>query len=257
MSCLLLDLGNSCLKWTFAAASLGEPQRQRWPADGLSADLVRTWRGHARPQRVLAASVTAIERRNWIDRALASLGWPQAEWLASPARHGGIVNAYRQPQKLGIDRFLSMLAADRAGHAPCVVAACGTALTLDALAADGRHLGGQIVPGLHAMLQGLARAAPGLPVASKDCTALLAGDSADAIATGARHALAGAIEHFAAGVAPRISKHPALVLCGGDAAIVNALLRRPGTVLDDAVLRGLLAWANEPQHPVDATSDRP
>ena len=52
-----------------------------------------------------------------------------------------------------MDRFLAMVAAHAHGGGPHVLVGVGTALTLDALATDGRHLGGLIAPGPMLMQQ--------------------------------------------------------------------------------------------------------
>ncbi len=241
---LLLDLGNSRLKWAFADAHLHEDGNLHWQSPTLDGDLLAHWRQLPTPKRALAASVTTAERCARIDAILAELEWPQAEWLHSPRRCGDLVSAYDQPAKLGIDRFLAMLAALDADRAPCVIASCGTALTLDALAADGRHLGGQIVPGVDAMLRAIRQQAPGLPDAQAGQRVAFACNTIDAMHSGAWHAVAGAIEHFQRLAEIRMSQKPRLLLCGGHAGEIGKLLCVDAEQFPQAVLRGLLAWSH-------------
>lgn len=241
---LLLDLGNSRLKWAFADTDLRADGNLPWQSSTLDGDLLAHWQQRPAPQRVLVASVTTAERCARVDATLAELGWPQAEWLRSPKHCGDLTSAYDQPDKMGIDRFLAMLAAFDAGRAPCVIASCGTALTLDALAADGRHLGGQIVPGVDTMLLALRQQAPGLPDAQAGQRVAFARNTVDAMHSGAWHAVAAAVEHFQALAASELQQKPRMLLCGGHAAEIGKLLCVDAEQFPQAVLRGLLAWSH-------------
>ena len=74
-----------------------------------------------------------------------------------PTEHAcGIHNHYLQPHRLGVDRFAALIAAHQQPQNQLVVMA-GTALTIDALTANGDFLGGVIVPGLSTMQSALHR----------------------------------------------------------------------------------------------------
>ncbi|HET8897841.1 MAG TPA: type III pantothenate kinase [Rhodanobacteraceae bacterium] len=240
---LLLDLGNSRLKWAAAdAAGRQAAQALAWDAEALESRLLAAWQVLETPAAVSGACVAGVARRQWLERLLAQCGWPAPTWLISPLRRGAVVNAYPAPAQLGIDRFLALLAAWREGCAPCVIAGCGSALTLDALAADGQHTGGLIVPGVRAMWRGLALAAPALPPPSDAPIAVLADNTRDAIAFGAWQALAASIERFHTRQQRQFGESTRLMLVGGDAAALAGLLDRPAVLRPDAVLDGLLAW---------------
>src|SRR5690606_40574629 len=109
------------------------------------------------------------------------------------ARWRGLHCAYAQPERLGVDRWLALLAAHHdAPAAPALVISAGTALTVDRLDPAGRHRGGVIAPGLAAMREGLFAAAPGLAGFDQgQAGAGMATDSADAIASGCLQAALG------------------------------------------------------------------
>lgn len=69
---------------------------------------------------------------------------------------GGVESGYGDPAKLGVDRWLAILAAYEACKGPCFVLDCGTTITLDIVDAAGKHLGGYIVPGITLMRNSLA-----------------------------------------------------------------------------------------------------
>ena len=69
----------------------------------------------------------------------------------------GVKNAYANPEKLGVDRFLSVIEAyHRYKSAVCVID-FGTAAKVDVVNADGQHQGGYIVPGLTMSRQSLLK----------------------------------------------------------------------------------------------------
>lgn len=248
---LLLDLGNTRLKWAIAAAGgWSERGAVAWEHD-VPAALVQAWKTLGSPHRILGASVVDAVREAQVEAVIAELFTSPVTWVRTPAEACGVRNAYAEPQRLGVDRFLAMVAARAAGHAPCVLAGIGTALTLDALAADGQHLGGLIAPGPLLMQQSLlgatARVRPDHPGVIRD----LADNTADAVVSGCWQAVAALIERFAGNIAGRYPDvQQRLLLDGGDAPALLPLLGMPADVAADSVLRGLLVWADA--HPAAA-----
>jgi type III pantothenate kinase len=250
---LLLDLGNTRLKWAIAADS-GWSARGAvaWDED-VAAMLRQVWSTQHRPLRVVGASVVDAHREALLEQVAQDVFASDITWVRTPAEACGVRNAYAEPQRLGVDRFLAMVAAHAAGHAPCVLAGIGTALTLDALAADGRHLGGLIAPGPLLMQQSLlgatARVRPERPGAIRD----LADNTADAVASGCWQAVAALIERFASHASRQhLNGSQRLLLDGGDADALLPMLELPAEVASDSVLRGLLVWADA--HPGQPSS---
>ena len=242
---LLLDLGNTRLKWVLQAQPEGWLARgaAEWREDTEDM-LAAAWAGLPPPARILAASVVDAARETQVAAVAERLFARVPEWLRTPASACGVRNAYAEPQRLGVDRFLAMVAAHAHGHAPCVLASVGTALTLDALAVDGQHLGGLIAPGPQLMRQSLlgatAQVRPERPGQILD----LADNTADAVASGCWQAAAALIERFALRAAPRLGVAPELILGGGDAQSLLPLLSLPVRLEQDGVLFGLAVWAN-------------
>ena len=242
---LLLDLGNTRLKWALQEQPSGWLARgaTEWHEDMIAA-LEAAWTGLPRTVAVVAASVVDAGREAQVATATERLFAGAPTWVRTPASACGVRNAYAEPQRLGVDRFLAMVAAYADGHAPCVLAGAGTALTLDALAADGRHLGGLIAPGVQLMQQSLldatARVRPERPGRILELT----DNTADAMTSGCWHAAAALIERFAARMAPRLGGTQTLILDGGDAERLMPILELPVQLGQDGVLRGLALWAD-------------
>ena len=247
---LLLDLGNSRLKWALQAqpCSWLAHGAVGWQQDG-AATLRLAWAQLPAPAAVLGASVVDAAREAQLAALVAERFGSAPFWLRTPASACGVRNAYAEPQRLGVDRFLAMVAARAEGRAPCVLAGVGTALTLDALAADGRHLGGLIAPGPQLMQQSLLGATAQVRPQRPGQILELADNTADAVASGCWQAAAALIERFATRLAGELGVDAGLILDGGDAATLLPLLALPAQLVRDGVLRGLAVWAQMPDAP--------
>ncbi|UGB37637.1 type III pantothenate kinase [Frateuria soli] len=248
---LLLDLGNTRLKWALE-------DRGRWHAQGAAAwsgDLAlleSTWRTLPTPAAVFGASVVDTAREEAVAAQVQALFGREIIWLRTPASACGVRNAYPEPGRLGVDRFLAMVAAHAAGAGDCVLVGVGTALTLDALAADGRHLGGLIAPGPRLMQQSLLGATAQVRPRNDGVLVDAADNTSDAVVSGCWQAAAALVERFVARMAPRFGRAPAVRLDGGDAAGLVPLLDLSATLVEHGVLHGLAAWA-QAQSDVRAT----
>lgn len=242
---LLLDLGNTRLKWALQGPS------PEWLAQGAlewgedpAALLATSWAGLARSTQVVAASVVDEAREHRVAAIVQQAFASAPTWLRTPASACGVRNAYAEPQRLGVDRFLAMVAAHAARRTPCVLASAGTALALDALAEDGRHLGGLIAPGVQLMQRSLLDATAQVRPQRPGDILELADNTADAVTSGCWQAAAALIERFHAHMLPRLGGAPVLILDGGDAPRLAPLLSLPVQLRKDSVLHGLALWAN-------------
>lgn len=145
---LELDCGNSFIKWRVVHSAGGAPV-----AEGLAAqvtELVRdlSSRCTGKVSRCRLVSVrNDIETRVIVDVLVKSLKVDVTE--ARPAeRVAGVVNGYRDQRRLGLDRWLAIVAAHELCSGACLVIDLGTAITVDLVARDGKHLGGYIAPGM-------------------------------------------------------------------------------------------------------------
>jgi type III pantothenate kinase len=241
---LLLDLGNTRLKWALALED-----DDRWFANGAAAWneapalLAATWQTLPAPVAVFGASVVDSSREQRVADQVRALSGQEIRWLRTPASACGVHNAYPEPGRLGVDRFLAMVAAHAASAGDCVLIGVGTALTLDALTADGRHLGGLIAPGPRLMQQALLGATAQVRPRNDGVLVDAADNTADAVASGCWQAAAALVERFVARMAPRLGDAPAVRLDGGDAAGLAPLLAVPASMAEHGVLHGLTVWA--------------
>ena len=243
---LLLDLGNTRLKWALE-------DEGRWHAQGAAAWndgmelLASTWQALPGPTAAFGASVVDAAREQAIAAQVQALFGLSIDWLRTPASACGVRNAYPEPGRLGVDRFLAMVAAHAAGVGDCVLVGVGTALTLDALTADGRHLGGLIAPGPRLMQQSLLGATVQVRPRNDGVLVDAADNTSDAVVSGCWHAAAALVERFVERMAPRLATAPSVRLDGGDAADLASLLGLPASMVEHGVLHGLAVWAQTQQ----------
>ena len=230
---LCIDCGNTRLKW-------GLHDGRQWlkqaalPLDELYR-LQREFAGLPRPSKVFACSVAGDEARGAVESTVVALGLT-VTWLSSQAKQCGVTNTYAIPAQLGADRWAALIGARHLFQGDCLVVNAGTATTIDVLDRNGVFQGGLILPGITLMRASLALNTARLPLADGEYQPLPR-NTADAIASGALLATAGAIArmyaHLAAG------EGSTCLLTGGAAAALLPLLEVPWRAVDQLVLEGL------------------
>lgn len=242
---LLIDVGNTRLKWALASPGRFSPGGAFAHADTpLDEALATHWAALPKPDSIHVASVVDADREAALHAALVAGFGCEAEFVRSPAAALGIVNAYREPARLGVDRFLAMAAAHAQAPRVQVIVGCGTALTLDALDASGRHLGGLIAPSPNLMRRALGLATARVGEGAGHLVEI-ADDTVDGAWSGAALAAVALVERFRGEVARRLDTAVSLVGDGG------GLDEWRGHLPDlerahDLVLRGLALWSGRP-----------
>ena len=239
---LLVDIGNTRLKWaTWDGARLSAGAAA---AHGDNVDFAALFHEAPTPDALWAASVAAPA----LDAEFAQFArerWRvQTRFVHSSAAACGVRNAYAQPERLGVDRFVALIAAHALQSGAIVIANCGTALVLDALAADGTHLGGLIAPSPELMRSALLGNTARLGELASADVVEVAADTASAVTSGTWLAAAALVERFATQSAQRFGAMPTLILSGGGAASLGRLLALPHRVDSELVLRGLAIYAD-------------
>jgi type III pantothenate kinase len=238
---LLVDAGNSRLKWSELDAS-GDTSAQQALAYGerpaLEAFLDLLDAYPAVGYITLVHVLTQLFADS-VQEACAQRGI-HLNSVRSVARAYGITNGYQQPAALGADRFVGLVAAQHcaAGKASIVID-CGTAITVDALQQDGRHLGGLILPGLQLSADALIARAQGRLSLSFEQPTIVADSTGRAIGSGCLFGVIGAIEGICARMQQTLSAPVVRILTGGDAEYLRAWLQGDYVLQPDLLMRGL------------------
>lgn len=242
MSLLLLDVGNTRLKWArwdgeYQESGAVVHRDQPW---ALLALMLPT-QLHARPAAVWLACVPRLRQPPLWQAAVEQTFNIQPQIVLAQAQWQGLSNAYAEPEKLGVDRWLAMLALWQELRGPFCVAAAGTALTFDRVAALGQHLGGVIAPGLVSAQHSLLNVTVTTAAAGADYHQDLGRYSVEAIRQGSFFAACGVIEHSLR--APGADVAEKRFLTGGDADALIPHLGPGWQLRHNLVLDGLLALA--------------
>jgi type III pantothenate kinase len=236
---LLIDLGNTSLKWVFSHAGIWRPEAMVHRGTDLTSLLDRTFGSKQAPAGVWVCSVASEGTRQMLAK------WTEARWgrlpifVQSKAATLDVRNGYQDPASLGVDRWMALLATRKLVAGPACVVDCGTAVTVDALAHDGQFLGGVILPGLDLMRHSLAQGTAGLAASPGSAVTCQARSTADAIAAGVLFGACGAIQRIVAEHRVVLGAEAKVVLTGGDADRIKEHLGIPVTHVPDLVLRGI------------------
>lgn len=241
---LLVDVGNTRIKWAQSRdRGLENPHAAAHAERSLANVLQAEWRSMPRPENVLVANVAgdmaAESLRHYCE---AHFGYGP-EFLVPVRAAAGVTNGYREPLQLGADRWAAAIGAYANYGGPVCVIGCGTAITVDTVTRDGRHLGGLIAPGLGVMHNALAAAAPALPEESGEEIRLYAEDTRTAVTSGILYAAAGFAKRVLHEIRADQGESLQVLLTGGDAERLLPRLPGPVTVVPHLVLEGLAVLA--------------
>jgi type III pantothenate kinase len=222
MAFLAVDVGNTRLKWALyetaapGAALLGQGAEFLENVDKLADG---AWASLPAPDRMLGCAVAgdAVKRR--VEEQMEEIWEVPAHWVIASASEAGITNGYDHPTRLGADRWVAMVGAWHRALAqgaprPLVVVMVGTAVTVEALDAQGHFMGGFILPGHGIMLRALESGTAGLHVPTGDVREFPTNTS-DALTSGGTFAIAGAIERMVQHVRRHCGAEPACFMTGG------------------------------------------
>jgi type III pantothenate kinase len=239
MSILLLDIGNSRIKWGFLREGVirgtGGAAHGECPPD----DLIAAW--GERPARLVVSNVRGEEFAATLTACTLHAWNLLPEFITPSRRDFGVTNSYRDAEKLGADRWAALIAAHHLHPGAVCIVDCGTAITIDTLSAEGKHLGGLILPGLTTMRKALSSQTATLPMALEQQVSELtplAQDTRQGIMQGTLYAAVAAIERARAD----LSSHFAIqswLITGGDAGQLMPLLSVTFKHEPDLVLQGL------------------
>lgn len=243
MKALLLDIGNSRIKWGLlddgSIHRTGHIAHDRIQDKGLAALTSKLPR---RVDTVLASNVAGTSFATRLSGVIGMHCHGNVRFARSEKEACGVTNSYRQPRRLGVDRWVAMIGAWAEVGSACLVVDAGTAVTIDALDTNGGHLGGQIIPGVSLMAGSLAARTSDIPNIQRRAagqhsgTHMFASTTAGAVGQGALNAVTGAVER-AARAARRDYGDATIILTGGDASrILKSLddeaIHRPHLVLE-------------------------
>jgi type III pantothenate kinase len=251
MSFLALDVGNTRLKWARYAAP--RPDASLLDHGAVFLETIDTlaetdWKRIAAPTSMLGCIVAGDAVRRRVEEQLEI--WDvEPRWAMPDAAAGGVLNGYDHPSRLGADRWAALIGARQRQLAqgerrPTLVVMVGTAVTVDALDANGKFLGGLILPGFGLMLRALEMGTAGLRVPTGELREFPTNTS-DALMSGGTYAIAGAVDRMVRQVQRHCGAVPSLLMTGGATPKLAPITDLPFEVVDTLIFDGLLVLAAE------------
>jgi len=245
---VLVDIGNTRIKWAALERGRLVNRGNAVHRDSLEAALAAFARALPEQPRVIASNVAGEAVGAQLRALVTARAGASLELVATSAERFGVRCAYADPSRLGVDRWVAVLAAHHAARGPVCILSAGTAATFDAVDAAGMHLGGLILPGAGVLAAALdrntsniGRTAPAAEVARG--LDLLGRTTDAAVGHGAWLALAAALDRAVATVARALGTAPVVYLTGGDAVALRGWLETRVELRADLVLEGLALFA--------------
>jgi len=245
MTTLLVDVGNTRIKWGTLRdgriADLGD-RAHGGRADVAATAVLKAMRGFEF-SRIAVSNVAGAGFELKLGNALSARFGIKPLFAHVGRRKLGVRCGYRDPTRLGVDRWLAVLAAHKTSAAGVLVIDAGTTLTIDAVTADGVHLGGVIIPGAPLMARVLRSDTSDIgpvPVTRrKQSPAFLGRSTAEAVNMGSRLALVGAIDQVLVSVKSSLGRSYQLLVTGGDGEDLLQHLGAKAELRPALVLEGL------------------
>ncbi len=242
MGVLFFDVGNTQIKWQYQ-----EGQEQLVRGAVPSVEIAGNWlaclkRDVPEPEAIAVSCVKSAEYQARLVMLLRAT-FDVDPFVAVVTRQAcGVTCSYQEPARLGIDRWLAMIAVrSQVSGAFCVVD-CGSAVTIDWVNDQGIHLGGFIVAGLRLSITALLSGTDQVVV--DDDRLQHAGvdpgkNTTDAVYNGAVSGVVSQVESAYQKLLQFSAAEPILILTGGDAELLSGKLNVPHNLVNDLVFDGL------------------
>jgi type III pantothenate kinase len=260
MSFLAIDVGNTRLKWAhYADAKPGSAMLEHGAVFLETIDNLAEsqWQNLPQPRAILGCVVAGSGVQRRVEEQL-ELWRAEPQWVVPSQQACGVVNGYDHPSRLGSDRWAALIGAYHhnsvpqdlenhtgnairfpVSHQPTLVVMVGTAITVDALDASGRFLGGVILPGFGLMMRALELGTAGLKTPTGEVCDFPT-QTGDALMSGAAQAIAGAVDRLYGKLCVRSAQTPRILMTGGAVTKLAPLIEHPFEIVETLIFDGLL-----------------
>lgn len=256
---LLIDIGNTRSKWALCEARgdivargiLGDTTL--FDNDAEAAEL---------KSRIRQVSVSCVGKADSL-RVITEM--VKAELALKPfmakveAQFEGLRNAYDDLQRLGVDRWVAAIGArSDVPHGSLIIVDAGTAVTIDVISDGNVFEGGVILPGMEMMHDSLVGKTAGIESKLSSVNSVIGKTTQECVNAGAQFGLVGAIERVISEMFLVLEQRSigenayggkkqevTVLICGGDAARIQALTSLPMRRRADLIFRGLHLISNK------------
>ena len=250
MTFLAVDVGNTRLKWRLYDRAEPGAQTLAHGAEFLEQidRLSGVWAELPAPTSMLGCVVAGQAVKHRVQEQM-ELWDVEPRWVVATEAEAGVRNGYDHPARLGADRWVAMIGGRhhilaRGAPRPLLLVMVGTAVTVEAVDAEGQFLGGFILPGHGIMLRAVESGTAGLRVPTGEVCDFPTNTS-DALTSGGTFAIAGACERMYQNLFRRCNVEPLCLMTGGAGWKMLPSMLRPFELVEDLIFEGLLVSAHE------------
>ena len=156
-----------------------------------------------------------------------------------------IVNKYRNPKQVGVDRLLNAVAAYKERPQELIIVDFGTAITFDVVSKKGEYLGGAIVPGIRLSAEALFLKTALLPEINIRAPKNPIGKTTqDSILSGLFYGYGALCQGLIDLLAIQVKARPKVVMTGGHTQLMKKFVSPKIRIIDEhLVLKGLYLLA--------------
>lgn len=237
---VLIDIGNSRTKYCLVEKNI------RTPVTAISNELLNNdyLNIHfSRAEKIVAASVNDNSLTDKLSHwcLVKKVAYQR---IVSEATKNNVITGYQQPEKLGVDRWLTLIATGQAfPNKNVLIVDAGTATTFDILASNGQHYGGWILAGLTTLVSSVLADTTKVEANEEEKESIAFGlNTSENVHNAAWAATIGAINLATSQALEQSLVLDEVIFTGGNGALLSSLFSKPSKVIDDLVLRGLQAY---------------
>lgn len=243
---LLFDIGNTRLKWALedSASFIAKGAMTHKEFDSMArlSDLLPI----NDPTAIWVSNVGPAKTLGKLKSMAKSEFNLRAQVVTVTSSMGGITNAYAEHDQLGVDRWVAAIGARQViRQGAVIVIDAGTAVTVDLLDNLSVYQGGAILPGASLMHDSLVQRTAGIESNLSSEPPIIGKTTSECVNSGVHYGLVGAIETVVKKIQKTLPRKGILLVTGGDSGLINRNSKYSMKHLENLVLVGLLAIANE------------
>jgi len=213
---LLIDIGN-----TTTSMGLWKNSKLSMVANSDNNKLFIDIKKYSKKEidRIILISVISAKDNKLIKDKLKKIFKCEVEQIKSTSKLLGVINGYKQPTKLGDDRWCTIVGAYYLFKKPLIIVDCGTAISIDCVNDFGHHLGGYILSGFDGYSKSFNNAEKLKQIKLKERNTnkklSFGRTTEDALLSGYALMVTSAIEKIYSVLYSKIKKKPLLIISGG------------------------------------------